>query len=272
MALPVLLSRQWTILRSDWRNFLILLGQPPIIAALVCWVVTDKASQPRDLIMFFAYLSTLWFGTSNAAQEIVKEIAIYRRERLIGVGAHPYLLSKFIFLGLITCLQSSVLYLLMIAFEGNRDGSMLVQLGGLCSTAVAAVGIGCAISALARTVMQAVMIVPLVLIPMIIFSGFVVKPSEMSKAVRVASLCTPGYAAQMMMDTSFVYRRPWEEVRDNSHRTSMSNLQQVVDEAKMEDDQWVDKRPVGLALLIHAAWAGVTYLIAWFALLRRERQ
>src|ERR1051325_8230050 len=28
LALPILLKRQWTILRSDWRNFLILLGQP----------------------------------------------------------------------------------------------------------------------------------------------------------------------------------------------------------------------------------------------------
>jgi ABC-type multidrug transport system ATPase subunit len=272
MPLPILLARQWSILRSDWRNFVILLGQPPIIAALVSWVVTDKASNPRDLIMFFAYLSTLWFGTSNAAQEIVKEIAIYRRERLVGVDAHSYLLSKFIFLSLVTCAQSTILYFLMNLFEGSRDGSMLFQLGGLWTTALAAVGIGSAISALSRSVMQAVMIVPLVLIPMIIFSGFVVKPAEMTVAVRRASLCTPGYAAQIMMDMAFVYRRPWEEVRENQHRTSMANLQQIVEEGKMEDDQWVDLRPARLALLSHGAWAIGTYLLAWVTLLRRERQ
>jgi hypothetical protein len=272
MPLPILLARQWTILRSDWRNFLILLGQPPIIAALVCWVVGKDVSEPRDLIMFFAYLSTLWFGTSNAAQEIVKEIAIYRRERLVGVGAHSYLLSKFIFLSFITCAQSAILYLLMIGFEGTRDGSMLFQLGGLWTTAIAAVGIGCAISAMSRSVMQAVMIVPLVLIPMIIFSGFVVKPSGMTKAVRRASLCTPGYGAQVMMDMSFVYNRPWEEVSENEHRTSITNLRQIVEDEKMMDDKWVDQRPARIALLNHGAWVIGTYLLAWVTLLRRERQ
>lgn len=272
LALPILIARQWTILRSDWRNFVILLGQPPIIAALVCWVVGEDVTEPRDLVMFFAYLSTLWFGTSNAAQEIVKEIAIYRRERLVGIGAHPYLLSKFVFITFITCIQATLLYLLMLGFEGSRDGSMLLQLGGLWTTAFAAVGIGCAISALSRSVMQAVMIVPLVLIPMIIFSGFVVKPSGMSKAVKRASLCTPGFAAQVMMDLSFIYRRPWSEVNENEHRISTTNLKQIIEEPKEVDYEWQDLRPAWMALLNHGAWVIGTYLLAWVTLLRRERQ
>lgn len=272
MALPILIARQWTILKSDWRNFLILLGQPPIIAALVCWVVGKDVTEPRDLIMFFAYLSTLWFGTSNAAQEIVKEIAIYRRERLVGVGAHPYLLSKFFFLSFITCVQSTILYLLMLGFEGSRDGSMLIQLGGLWGTAIASVGIGCAISAMARSVMQAVMIVPLVLIPMIIFSGFVIRATGMTDSVRRASLCTPGFAAQLMMDLSFVYNRPWEEISEKEHRISLTNLRKIVEEPKEVDEKWVDLKPAKLALLNHGAWVIGTYLLAWVTLLRRERQ
>jgi len=269
--LPILLARQWAILRSDWRNFLILVGQPPIIAALVCWVVTDRATSPRDLVMFFAYLSTLWFGTSNAAQEIVKEIAIYRRERLVGVGGHSYLLSKFIFLGILTCGQAALLYFLMLWFEGGRDGSVGLQLVGLFTTAIASVGIGCAISAFSRSVMQAVMIVPLVLIPMIIFAGFVVKPGEMTKPVLTVSRSTPGFAAQVFMDTSFIYKRDWAEVRENSHRSSMGNLQQLVEEGKMDDERWVELRPVTQAALVHGLWAFVTYWFAWFILRRRER-
>ncbi|MEQ1861808.1 MAG: FHA domain-containing protein [Chthoniobacteraceae bacterium] len=270
-ALPILLARQWTILRSDWRNFLILLGQPPIIAALVCWVVTDKMEQPRDLVMFFAYLSTLWFGTSNAARVIVEEIPIYRRERLIGVGGHAYLLSKFIFLSALTCVQSTLLYALMIWFEGGRDGAALLQLGGLCTTAIAAVGIGCAISAISRSVMHAVMSVPLILIPMIIFAGFVVRPGEMTDTVKAASRSTPGFAAQELMDTSFIYNRPWEEVRERLHRQSQTNLSRMVEEPRMEDERWMDLRPAREALAVHAAWALATYWLAWFALRRRER-
>src|SRR5262249_33950438 len=153
--------------KSDWRNFVLLVSQPIIIAALVSWV-SDK----RDLIMFFAYLATMWFGCSNAAQEIVKEIAIYRRERLVGVGAHSYLASKFIFLIGLTTLQALLLFATIFVAKQKGDGSVLFQLAALFGIAIAGVGIGSAISALSRSVMQAVMFVPLILIPQILFSGY----------------------------------------------------------------------------------------------------
>jgi hypothetical protein len=160
----------------------------------------------------------------------------------------------------------------MIGFEGSRDGSMLIQLGGLWTTAIASVGIGCAISAMARSVMQAVMIVPLVLIPMIIFSGFVIRATGMTESVRRASLCTPGFAAQLMMDLSFIYKRPWEEISEKEHRISITNLRKIIEDPKEVDDLWLDIRPAKLALMNHGSWVVGTYLIAWIALLRRERQ
>ncbi len=69
---------------ADPKNFLILFGQPLLIALLVAWVTDDTS-----LALFFAYLATLWFGCSNAAQEIVRELPIYRRERMVGLGRTP---------------------------------------------------------------------------------------------------------------------------------------------------------------------------------------
>ncbi len=76
-----------------------------MIALLVAWVTDDTT-----LSLFFAYLATLWFGCSNAAQEIVKEIPIYRRERMVGLGRHQYLISKFALLGTLTAVQGVFLY------------------------------------------------------------------------------------------------------------------------------------------------------------------
>ena len=56
---------------------------------------------------------------------------------------------------------------------GGLTGSGGWQIPGLILASCAAVGIGLAISAAARSVLQAVMIVPLVLIPQILFSGFI---------------------------------------------------------------------------------------------------
>ncbi len=215
-ALPVLLVRQWTILRADWKNFALLFVQPLVIALLVARATDDAA-----LALFFATLSTLWFGCSNAAQEIVREVPIYRRERMVGLGRHAYLLSKFALWGALTAGQGIVLYACLWAArwvlypdpgEGiarGIDGAAGWYLGSLVCTAFAAVGIGFAVSALARSTMQAVMVVPLVLIPQILFSGLVVETNQMSSPVVYALTAPmPSYAAQTMTDVGAFVGRP----------------------------------------------------------------
>jgi hypothetical protein len=263
-ALPILLARQWAILRSDWRNFALLLGQPLIIGALVSWVSNDRA-----LIMFFAYLATLWFGCSNAAQVIVKEIAIYRRERLVGVGAHAYLASKFIFLIASTMLQALLIYVTVFIGEGGPEGSVALQLAALFGTSIASVGIGAAVSALARSEMQAVMFVPLLIIPQIVFSGYTIASSDMSRSVLTVSRLTPTFCAQTVMDTSFLWQQKLSGDLISDHHQSYRNL-----DPKREfstGDVFTKSRPAVRGLLGSVLWGVAMYWVAWFALKRRER-
>ena len=271
-ALPILLARQRAILRSDWRNFALLIGQPLIIAALVVWVARDKEDPEktnRALCMFFAYLATLWFGCSNAAQEIVKELAIYRRERLVGVGAHSYLASKYLFLTFATIAQALILYTTMLIGNGGSDGSVRLQCAALFGTAFAAVGIGLTISALSRSVMQAVMFVPLILIPQILFSGYTVAPGDMTASVLAVSRLTPTFSAQTVMDTSFLWMRKAQGDILSDHHQAFLNLDP---DHEITTGQVYDRgRPAWLALLAQALWGVVTYFVAWFVLKKRER-
>ena len=247
-------------------------GWPMSSAALVVWVAKDKDDPEktnRALCMFFAYLATLWFGCSNAAQEIVKEIAIYRRERLVGVGAHSYLASKYLFLVAVTAAQALVLYLTMLIGSGGRDGAALLQCAALFGTAIAAVGIGLTISALSRSVMQAVMFVPLILIPQILFSGYTVAPGDMTKSVLAISRLMPTFSAQTVMDTSFLWQREAKGDILSDHHQAFVNLDPEHEIAT--GDVYDRGRPAVLALLAHALWGVVTYFVAWFALKKRER-
>jgi ABC-type multidrug transport system ATPase subunit/pSer/pThr/pTyr-binding forkhead associated (FHA) protein len=263
-ALPILLQRQFAILHADWRNFLLLLGQPLIIAALVAWVSDD-----RSLILFFAYIATLWLGCSNAAQEIVKERAIYQRERLVGVGAHAYLASKFLFLTALTSLQGLLLYGAVSAFERGLGGTAWWQLLGILGTALAAVGIGAAISAWSRSVMQAVMIVPLVLIPQILFSGFTVEVRDMRPSVLVASGFMPSFAAESVMDTSFLWRQRIVGDLISDHPKPVSNLRA---RAYVKTGSiFENPAPASLGLLTHVLWAAACYVFAGTALGSRKR-
>jgi ABC-type multidrug transport system ATPase subunit len=201
-ALPILLQRQFAIFRADVKNLLILLAQPIIIGALVAWVASDP-----QLDQFFAYIATLWFGCSNSAQEIVRELPIYRRERLVGLSRWGYLASKFLWMGGLTAIQSLLIYATIAIGHLGTQGAAHLQIIGLILLAFAATGIGLTVSAFAKTPMQAVMLVPLLLIPQILFSGFTVSVEDMAPPVLTISQIMPSFASERIADVSFLVDR-----------------------------------------------------------------
>jgi len=336
-TLAVLNARQWRLLVSDRLNLVFLMAQALAIGALVGWVDDNLVFQ-----MFIAVIATLWFGCSNGAQQIVGELAIFRRERLAGIGLNAYLLSKLGFVSLVTSVQAILLFATILgthhlshpeilpvfgepdreqnrkafaeSFFNNRiefmrpalgstssrpgaaapsegfvdvsdfmvmdaSGSELVpdqtiahfmnptglraydgqfrileeiawffrlreniidelgvhrievphdavpeadgdrnwigfvsllialRVGGLLAAAVVGVALGLAVSALVRTPTQAVMWVPLILIPQILFGSFVVTAPEMNRSVREFSAMLPSFNLQRLQDVANLYGR-----------------------------------------------------------------
>ena len=207
-SLPILLQRQFAIFKADIKNLIILLAQPIIIGALVAWAASDP-----QLEQFFAYIATLWFGCSNSAQEIVKELPIYRRERLVGLSRWSYLTSKFIWMAGLTAIQALLLYATIAIGRLGVHGAYQWQIIGLILLAFAATGIGLTMSAFARSPMQAVMLVPLLLIPQILFSGFTVPAKDMAPSVLALSQIMPSFASAadlgcQLFDQPEDFRRP----------------------------------------------------------------
>ena len=119
-TLKTLLVRQWSILRSDPLNLGFLLAQALAIALLIGWIAPSGG-----LRAFLSVVAVLWFGTSNAAQQIVSELAIFRRERVCGMGLHVYLQSKVMFVFMVTALQALILFGLVhataLAVHGDSE-------------------------------------------------------------------------------------------------------------------------------------------------------
>ncbi|MDH3494704.1 MAG: FHA domain-containing protein, partial [Acidobacteriota bacterium] len=110
------LSRRYLqVLIKDRFNLFILFIQAPVIAILVFFVM--GANQPRDFVYFALSLCAIWFGTSVAAREIVRERKIYERERMVNLGILPYLASKYVVLGTIVALQCMLLFLPVKFFD-----------------------------------------------------------------------------------------------------------------------------------------------------------
>lgn len=140
-------------------------------------VLTSLATtQDNTVAVFFMVASAIWFGTSNAAREIVKERAIYLRERMVNLGLLNYVMSKFILLSLFCVIQCAVL-LGIVFFALGFDGGILVflkQLGALTTTAICAVSLGLLLSTVVETSEAAQALTPIALIPQLVLGGLMV--------------------------------------------------------------------------------------------------
>jgi ABC-type multidrug transport system ATPase subunit len=129
-------------------------------------------------VLFIMAFATVLFGCINGAREIVKEAAIYKRERAVNLGILPYMFSKIVVLGMLCLFQSAVLVLVVELGEPLQQGifwpPVLETYITLFLTSLAGLMIGLAISAMAPNNDRAISLVPIILIPQVIFSGAII--------------------------------------------------------------------------------------------------
>ncbi|HCI81037.1 MAG TPA: ABC transporter ATPase, partial [Ktedonobacter sp.] len=128
-------------------------------------------------VLFLMTFATIMFGCVNAIREIVKEAAIYRRERAVNVGILPYMFSKIVVLTVLCLLQSLVLIICVSVFDPFKHSIFLPPFLEiyitLALTSLAGLMLGLMVSALAPNSDRASGMVPLLLLPQVIFSGAV---------------------------------------------------------------------------------------------------
>ena len=165
-------------------NLALLLAQTPIVAVLLTLVASHDAYTASKInntqqVLLMLTIATLWFGTSNAAREIVKERPVYLRERMVNLRIFPYVFSKVGVLAILSALQVVALFWIVglktpyLPHMGIIFAAPLEMVLTLFLTSLAALGSGLLISSLVSSTDRAMTLVPIVLIPQVIFSGAV---------------------------------------------------------------------------------------------------
>ncbi len=185
----VLAARYAATLRGDWGTVLVLLAQAPVIGWL-CTLVWASVETDTPSLHFVLALSSVWFGCINACREIVKERAIVERERLLGLSMVAYVLSRVWVIAVLDLVQ---VILLQGAVEWaiNLRGNMLLEMGALWFASLCGTALGLLVSALSTSQERAVGVVPLLLLPQILFSEFVVPASTYTRLVATAEKFMP---------------------------------------------------------------------------------
>jgi len=142
--------------------------------------------------IFFLVVSAVWFGTSNAAREIVSEVAIYKRERMVNLKLLNYVFSKFVLLSLFCLAQCSILLAIVFFSLGYNGGfaAFGMQLLTLVAVAMNSVVVGLLLSTLVASSEAAMALTPIALIPQVVLGGLMV-PMTTNPLLEVPMMLMP---------------------------------------------------------------------------------
>jgi ABC-type multidrug transport system ATPase subunit len=131
--LTLLTKRYFDLTRRDLVNLALALFTAPIGIGLIPLAIRDKnplilGSEPDPSlaplalrVLFVFTCAAIWVGLSSSLQEIVKEAAIFLRERLVNLGLIPYLGSKVLILGSLALLHTSVYLTVTFWLQKRKD-------------------------------------------------------------------------------------------------------------------------------------------------------
>lgn len=203
----VLSDRYLDVLLSDPRSMLLLLVQAPLIGALVAGVWSN-AHTDSPTLYFVLVLSAFFLGAVNSAREVVKERALFLRERMYNLSAGAYVVSKYRVQAISMVLQCCLLTVIVDQFVPLEVHPLVlgaaILLCSLCGTAV-----GLAISAVVHSADKAVMMVPLVVIPQILFSELILPGGQLHNWTETVQKVMPVHWGYQLLDAARTGGQGW---------------------------------------------------------------
>jgi ABC transport system ATP-binding/permease protein len=112
--LSTLCRRYVAVIASD-RGYLGFLAAMPVFLGVLAFLIPSKlglaghGNTSAETVLLILVIGACFTGAANSVRELVKERAIYTRERAAGLSAGAYLVSKLLILSVITGIQALIL-------------------------------------------------------------------------------------------------------------------------------------------------------------------
>jgi len=134
------------------------------------------------VFLFMAVIVSLFIGLTVSAEEIFRDRKILEREKFLDLSRSSYLISKINFLFTLSAIQSLTFVLVANLILGVR-GMLIQQWIILFSTACFGNMLGLNISAGMRTAVSIYILIPLILVPMLLLGGAMIKFDDLHKSI-----------------------------------------------------------------------------------------
>jgi ABC-type multidrug transport system ATPase subunit/pSer/pThr/pTyr-binding forkhead associated (FHA) protein len=138
-------------------------------------------------LVFMLVLIPIMFGNILGSREIVKETAIYRRERAVSLRIVPYLLSKILVFGVLAVVQAAEVVVIVQLFEPFHQGIFFPPLvEAFITLSLAGIGgllWGYLVSAISPNEDTANSLIAAIIVPPVIFSGVILSMHDLISQV-----------------------------------------------------------------------------------------
>ncbi len=176
----ILSARNLAVLAKDRATLALMFAIAPLLGMLdfITWKsdlfsVKNGSATQSVTMLFVSVLIAVMIGEITTMNELVKEDEIYRRERLYGLKVTPYILSK-VWIAFLFSVYQGAAYLLVkmiaVQFPGGWEVLFHFYLDFTIAIMAGAM-LGLLVSAIAPNQSMAPLLMIMVLVPQIIFSG-----------------------------------------------------------------------------------------------------
>jgi ABC transport system ATP-binding/permease protein len=189
----VLLKRNFLNKLRDKSNLAITFLEAPVLAVIIGLLLKYAPSGNYSLydnkylitFIFLTTIVTIFFALTNSIDEIIRDASILLREKMLDINSFEYYVSKFITLGVFSVVQNALFLGIGFWIMGIKE-LYLDYLLIMSAVSVSGISLGLFISAFPKLTSKAAQnIIPLILVPQIIFGGFIVEFEDMNKVLFI---------------------------------------------------------------------------------------
>ncbi|RKZ85395.1 MAG: hypothetical protein DRR19_16460 [Candidatus Parabeggiatoa sp. nov. 1] len=147
-------------------------------------LISDMASVRRGSVYFLLVAACIWFGIMGSCKEIVTEQPILKRESRSYLFIFPYLAAKFLVLTIVLGVQTCLLSIMVVPLLLELSWMDALWIGLiLWVAAFVSASLGLFISSVVTSYRVALTLVPLLMIPQLLFGGLLRPQVDLENSV-----------------------------------------------------------------------------------------
>lgn len=186
------ISRSFRMKIRNNTNNLITFFEAPLLGLIISFILrftTSGSYSYHDnsnifIYIFVSIIAFIFLGMSNSIEEILRERKIILRERLMNLKMSSYQLSKLLILALFGLIQA-ILYHFIAALVLDIRGLAFYNVMYFFFASLIGNSLGLLTSAFIKENRAIINLLPLILIPQIIFGGAVIEFERMNRSLKL---------------------------------------------------------------------------------------